>query len=121
MKQETRTQKVKIRKGDKVRVIAGRDIGREAQVERVLRKEGRLVVTGINQLKKFVKKGREGEPSGVVTVSGSIDTSNVMLICPRCNKPVKVSFKVENGRRVRICRRCGKEVDVRKPINKKGK
>jgi large subunit ribosomal protein L24 len=108
-------QKMRIKKGDKVKVIAGRDIGREGLVERVLRQEGRLIVSGVNQLKKFVKKGREGEPSGIITVPGPIAVSNVMLICPHCDKPTRVGFRIsESGRKARVCKRCGKGINVKK-------
>jgi len=107
--------KIKIRKGDKVKVIAGRDIGREGTVEKVLRRGGCLTVPGVNMLKKFVKKGREGEPTGIISVAGPIHISNVMLICPRCKKPARVGFgAVSGGKQLRVCRRCGKEIDSRK-------
>jgi large subunit ribosomal protein L24 len=112
MKQEAGMRKLKIKKGDKVKVIAGRDVGKEGRVEKVIRDKNRLIVSEVNLLKKFVKKGREGEPSGIVSVPGPVDASNVMLVCPKCNNPVRVGFKLKkSGKRVRICRRCGEEID----------
>lgn len=114
-KSKIKNQKLKIKKGDKVKVIAGRDIGREGSVERVLRQEGRLIVSEVNQLKKFVKKGREGEPSGIITVPGPIAVSNVMLVCPNCGKPTRIGFKTsEGGKKVRVCKQCGKGIVVKK-------
>lgn len=103
---------LKIRKGDKVRVIAGRDIGKEGEVEKVVSDESRAVVAGINLLKKYVRKRGEREPGGIVTVAAPIHLSNLMLICPKCSKPTRVGGKVrDNGKKVRICRRCGGKVD----------
>lgn len=103
---------MRIKKGDKVKVIAGRDIGKEGTVEKVLQRESRVVVTGINLLKKHVRKRREGEPGGIVTVTAPIHLSNLMLICSKCGKPTRVSFKMKkSGRKVRICRRCQEEID----------
>jgi len=115
MRYEGGVKKIKIRRGDKVKVIAGRDVGKEGTVERVLRREGRLIVSGVNQLKKFVKKGREGEPAGIITVPGPIDVSNVMLICPKCSKPTRVGFEIQQGgKKMRVCRRCGGKIDGKK-------
>lgn len=103
---------MKIKKGDKVRVVAGRDISKEGEVEKVLRRGNRVVVAGVNLLKKHVRKRGEKEPGGIVTVTAPIHASNVMLICPKCNKPTKVGHKVKkSGGRVRICRRCQEEID----------
>lgn len=115
MRRETGTKKIKIRKGDKVKIIAGKDIGKEGEVERILRGENRAVVAGVNLVKKFVKRKGEREPGGIITVAAPIHISNLMLICPRCSKPTKVGYKVkEGGGRIRFCRRCGKEVDLPK-------
>ncbi len=80
-------------------------------VETVLKDKRKVVVEGINLLKKHVKKRKEGEPAGIVTIAAPIDLSNVMLICPKCGKPTRVGYKVEKGgRKVRSCHRCGGEV-----------
>ena len=103
---------MKIKKGDKVRVITGKDIGKEGEVEKVLRRESKVMVTGVNLLKKHVKKRREGEPAGIVTVTAPINVSNVMLICSKCGKPTRVGYKVKrSGGKVRICRRCQEEIN----------
>lgn len=105
-------RRLKIRKGDKVRVIVGRDIGKEGEVERVLPNESRAVVAGINLLKKYVRKRGEREPGGIVTVAAPIHLSNLMLICPKCGKPTRIGGKTrDGGKKVRICRRCGGEID----------
>jgi len=108
----TKVAKIKIKKGDKVKVIAGKDIGKEGTVEKALRREGRVVVANVNLLKKHLKRRREGEPGGIVTVASPIHISNVMLICPKCSKPTRVGYRVKrSGKGVRICQRCQEEID----------
>lgn len=119
MRQDTGARKLKIKKGDKVKIIAGRDIGKEGTVERVIRRENRVVVSEVNLLKKFVKKGKEGEPAGIITVAGPISISSVMLVCPKCGKPTRVGLESKRGglpagrrgKKVRICRHCREEID----------
>jgi large subunit ribosomal protein L24 len=106
------TGKIKIRKGDKVKVIAGRDVDKEGTVGKVIPRENRVVVSEVNLLKKFVKKGKEGEPSGIITVAGPIDISSIMLVCPKCGKPTRVGLKLKpGGKKIRVCRRCREEID----------
>lgn len=115
MKQEAGRRKIKIRKGDKVKVIAGKDIGKEGEVEKVLRRENKAVVTGVNLLKKHLKRRGEKEPGGIVSVAAPLHLSNLVLICPKCKKPVRVGYQVKRGeRKVRVCRRCREEVDPAK-------
>lgn len=106
---------MKIKKGDKVKVIAGKDIGKEGEVEKVLRRKNRAVVMGVNLLKKHVKKRGEKEPGGIVTVAAPIHLSNLMLVCPKCKKPTRVGYEIKKGGgKVRVCRRCREEIDVKK-------
>lgn len=112
MRHETGVKKIKIKKGDKVKVIAGKDVGREGEVEKVLRAKRKVVVKGINLVKKHVKRRREGEPAGIVSIAAPVQVSNVMLICPKCGKPTKVGYRVKRtGRKVRVCRHCQEEID----------
>lgn len=94
--------KVKIRKGDKVKILSGKDRGREGEVIRVFPKEGKIVVGGINLLKRFTKK-TQTEPGGVVEAEAPLWVSKVALICPKCKKPVRL-------RRNRVCSNCGSKV-----------
>lgn len=106
---------MKIKKGDKVKVIAGKDIGKGGEVEKVLRRENKAVVAGVNLLKKHLKRRGEKEPGGIVSVAAPLHLSNLMLICPKCRKPARVSYEIKkNGRKVRICRRCREEIDPAK-------
>lgn len=99
---------MKIKKGDLIQVMAGRDRGREVQVESVLLKKGEVFLPGINQYKKH-RKPMNGQPGEILTLSRPMDVSKVALVCPKCKKPTRVGYKMEKDKKVRFCRKC-KEV-----------
>jgi large subunit ribosomal protein L24 len=104
----------KVRKGDRVRVLTGKDVGKEGRVISVLPEKGRVLVEGVNRVKRHEKirpaKGRGGQEGGIVTTELPIDLSNVTLICPT-DGPARVGFKVDaEGVKTRICRKCGQEL-----------
>ncbi|KAF0243888.1 MAG: large subunit ribosomal protein L24 [bacterium] len=99
----------KIKKGDKVKVLLGKDRGKEGTVEFVLAKEGRVFVGGVNLYKRHVKKVKDTE-GAIINIPKSLDVSNVALVCPSCNKVTRVGYKVNGNTKVRTCRKCGKEI-----------
>ena len=102
---------MKIRKGDRVKVIAGRSKGKIGDVLRVLPKEGRVVVSGVNMMKRHTKPGRT-EQGGIIEREAAIHVSNVALLDPKSDKPTKVGFKfLEDGRKVRFARASGETID----------
>ena len=112
--------KNKIKKGDNIEVIAGKDAGKRGTVQRVLTEERRVVVDKINMVKRHTKPRpaprRSGSqqviPGGVLEKEAPLHISNVQLVCPACGKPSRVGFRVnDDGNKVRVCRRCGKDVD----------
>lgn len=107
----------KIRKGDTVEVISGRreEVGKRGEVIKVMPQETRLVVQGVNIRKKHqrqvqTQQGRNLAP-GIVEFEGSMDISNVMLVCPKCDKPTRVGLRRESGVSQRYCKQCGELVD----------
>lgn len=119
---------MKVKKNDNVLVLTGKDAGKTAKVLVALPKENKVVVDGINVQKKHKKARSAQEVSQIVSQSGPIDASNVMVICPVCNKATRVSYKVEGDKKVRICKKCkaildaGKEVkEVKKATKRKAK
>ena len=108
--------KLKIKKGDTVEVISGKEInkGKRGEVIRVMPKEGRLVVQGVNMLKKHQRQvqtqGRTISP-GIIEFEGSIDISNVMLVCPKCDEPTRVGIQREDGVSTRVCKHCEALID----------
>ena len=102
----------KIKKGDKVQVLAGRDKGKRGDVIRVVPEENRAFVQGVNMVKKHQKPQGMGKPGGIVEKEGPIDVSNLALLDPKSDKPTRVGFKVlEDGRKVRVAKASGEVID----------
>jgi large subunit ribosomal protein L24 len=103
--------KFKIKKGDKVVVIAGRDKGKSGEVLRVLRADERLIVQGVNVVKRHTRPGA-GQAGGIVEKEAAIHISNVAHLDPKSNKPTRVGYKVlSDGRKVRFAKRSGEVLD----------
>jgi large subunit ribosomal protein L24 len=103
--------KLKIRKGDRVKVIAGRSKGKVGDVLRVIAAEERVVVSGVNVIKRHTKPSR-AESGGIIEREAAIHVSNVALMDPKENKPTKIGFKfLEDGRKVRFARGSGETID----------
>ena len=102
----------KIRKGDTVTVITGRDKGKQGSVLKVLPAKDRVIVQGVNMVKRHFRGG-QGQPPGIIDKEATIHVSNVSLIDPKENKPTRVTFKVlEGGRKVRVAKRSGEVIDI---------
>ena len=98
---------MKIRKGDTVKVIAGKDQTKQGRVERVLPGNNRVLVEGINVITRHVKAAPGLRQGGRITQEAPIHISNVMLVCNRCNQPVRVGFRrLDDGTKVRVCQLC---------------
>ena len=97
-----------IKKNDKVKVIAGKDKGKEGTVEKVFPSKERVIVKGVNIVKKHQKPTNANPNGGIVEVEAPIHVSNVMLIDPSNNKPTRVGFKIEGGKKVRVSKKTGK-------------
>ena len=102
--------KIKVRKKDKVLVLAGKDKGKTGEILKILPAEGRLLVGKINMVTKH-KKAQHNEPGGLQKMEAPIAVSNVMLLCPKCEKPIRPRLeKLQTGELVRTCRKCGETV-----------
>ena len=99
-----------IKKGDTVAILSGDDKGVTGEVIAVSPAEGKVIVKGVNIIHKHMKPRRQGETGGIVDAEGAIYASKVALYCPKCDKGVRVGFKVEDGKKIRICRKCGAEI-----------
>jgi large subunit ribosomal protein L24 len=120
-------QKMRIKKGDLVQILSGKDRGKQGKVLESRPKSGRVVIENLNIVKRHTKPrpirdssrmgGPTMEPGGVIDKPAAIDVSNVMIVCPTCDRPTRigVTFKDVKGQkvRVRVCRRadCGQEID----------
>ena len=103
----------KIRKGDRVQVLAGKDKGRQGEVIRVNPTEGRAFVQGINLAKRHQKPQGMGQPGGIIEKEASIDLSNLALIDPKTDKATRVGFTVlADGKKVRVAKPSGEVIDA---------
>lgn len=100
---------LKLKKGDNVQVTVGKDKGRTGAVERVLAKEDKVFVGGINLVKKHVRK-MQGFEGGIIDLIKPLNIAKVALICPNCKKMTRVGFEVTKEGKVRICKKCKKEI-----------
>ena len=108
-----------VKKGDTVVVISGKDKGKKGKVLVAHPSEERVVVQNTAMVVRHVKPRKQGEPGGRITKEGTIHASNVMVICPKCNKPTRVGHKIKvveisgekKDKSVRVCKHCGKELD----------
>src|SRR4051812_47298255 len=96
-----------IRKGDMVQIIAGREKGKTGKVLRVVRDSNRIVVEKLNLVKRHSRPTQGAPQGGIFEKEAPLSFSNVLLLCPKCNRGVRVSRKVEGNKKVRVCKKCG--------------
>lgn len=101
---------MKLKKGDTVKVVVGKDKGKVAKVEKVMPKINKVLVTGVNLYKKHLKARSGRQKSEIITLTKPLPFANVTLICPKCNLQTRVGFKIVGGKKLRICRKCEKEI-----------
>jgi large subunit ribosomal protein L24 len=105
-----RCKKIKI--SDEVVVLSGKDRGRKGKIAKIWRDEGKVLIEGINKVKKHVKPQGKNKPGGIIEVEKPIAASKVMIICPSCQKPTRVGFKsTGKGEKYRVCKKCGGLID----------
>lgn len=100
-------KKVHVKKDDMVIVVSGDDKGKKGKIVEVSPKEGKIIVAGVNRVKKHTKPRREGEQGGIVEVDGPIYADKVQLFCDKCGKGVRVAHKTEGDKKIRVCAKCG--------------
>jgi large subunit ribosomal protein L24 len=101
-----------VRRGDTVGVIAGKERGKRGKVLRVITDKGRVLVEHVNMVKKHQRPTQKLRQGGIIEREGPIHLSNVLLVCHRCDRPVRTGIKVlADGRKQRVCRRCGESID----------
>ncbi|MCX7880910.1 MAG: 50S ribosomal protein L24 [Patescibacteria group bacterium] len=101
---------MKIKKGDKVRIISGKDKGREGIIEKVYLKANKVLISGINLYKRHIKKSEKFPQGGVVEIPRPLLVSKVMLICPKCHKLTRVGFEKREKKKWRICKKCREKI-----------
>ena len=101
---------MKIKKNDRVKMIAGKDKGKTGKVLRVFSSEEKIIIEGLNLVKRHKKPRREGEKGQRVEVPRKVSVSNVMLVCPKCGKTTRVGYKKTDSDKFRLCKKCKAEI-----------
>lgn len=101
---------MKVKKGDTVLIISGKDRGKTAKILKALPKEGGVLAEGVNLKKKHVKPKKSGEKGQIVQLPAVLDVSNIKIICPKCGKAVRTGYVAEKGEKYRICKKCRQKI-----------
>ena len=101
---------MKIKKGDQVQIMSGKDKGKKGKIISVLPRLDKVVIDKLNIVKRHSKPKRDGEKGQIVEVPAPFDVSNVMIVCPSCNKISRIGFSGEGKKKTRICKKCKKEL-----------
>ena len=103
---------MKIKKEDTVLVIVGKDKGKKGKVRQIMPKGNVLIIEGVNIIKRHMKPRGQARQAGIIEREAPLQISNVMLLCPKCNKPVRIQSKIlEDGKRVRVCGKCDEVIN----------
>lgn len=105
----------RIKKGDTVEIIAGKDLGERGEVKTVMPKENRVLVDSVNIVKRHQKARQQGNQqiaAQIVEREAALDLSNVMLVCPTCSQRTRVGYRLrDDGRKVRVCKKCSADIE----------
>ena len=97
---------MKIKTGDTVQVVRGKDAGKTGKVEKVFAKELKLLVENVNQYKRHLKARSQSQPAEIITITKPLPVASVTLLCPKCKKPTRVGYITEKNEKLRVCRKC---------------
>lgn len=97
---------MKYKKGDNVIITIGKDRGKKGKIDKVLEKKDQVVVGGVNVYKRHLKSRGEGKPGGIVDIIKPLNVAKVALVCPKCNQPTRIGYKILKDEKIRICRKC---------------
>jgi len=101
---------MKIRKGDTIYVIAGKDVGKTGEVTRVIPERDRVIVDGVNVAKRHQRATNATMQGGIIDKDMPLHVSNVAIVCTSCGKPSRIGYRFDGGEKVRVCRKCGKDL-----------
>ncbi len=102
-----------IKKNDKVKVLSGKEAGRQGQVIKIFTDKGRALVERVNMVKRHTKPGgKVGQQGGIIEKEAPLNLAKLMLVCPKCSKPTRVGIRqLDSGERVRFCKKCSEQID----------
>lgn len=103
--------KLHVKKGDTVVVLSGKDKGKQGKIITAMPDKGKVIVEGINKVKRHSKPSLKVPNGGIITKEMPLHACKVQLVCPACNKPTRIAHKVVAGKNARVCKKCGEVVD----------
>ena len=110
---DNKKKSLHVKTGDRVIVTAGKDKGKTGNVKKAIPSEAKVIVEGVNMVTKAQKANPMlGIQGGLNKIDAPLDSSNVMVVCPSCEKPTRVGHEVKDGKKVRVCKKCGETLDV---------
>lgn len=102
---------IMVKKGDKVYILRGKDRGKSGTVAKLITDKGKVIVDGVNVVKKTIKASQKNPRGGIIEKSAPLDISNVQVICAGCNKSARLGIKIlKNGKKERVCKKCGQAI-----------
>jgi len=101
--------KIRLKKGDQVKVIAGKDKNKTGRILKIDRVAGRVIVEGLNMVKKTVRPKKEGDKGSIIDIEAALNASNVQIICKKCG-PTRIGYSLTDGNKTRICKKCGEKL-----------
>lgn len=101
---------MKLKKGDNVKVVRGKDKGKTGKIDMVFPKMNKVLVNNVNLYKRHLKARSQTKPSEIVTLTKPLPEENVILICPKCHKETRVGYRIEKGVKSRVCKKCEAEI-----------
>jgi large subunit ribosomal protein L24 len=101
---------MKLKKGDTVKIVKGKDVGKSGKIEKVFSKESKVIVEGVNQYKRHIKAKTPVQKSEIITLTKPLPVANVMLLCQQCKKPTRVGYKIVKDEKTRVCKKCKADI-----------
>ncbi|MDR0459434.1 MAG: 50S ribosomal protein L24 [Coriobacteriales bacterium] len=102
---------MRIRRGDRVTVISGKDKGATSVVMKTIPESRKVIVEKVAVAKKAQRPTRDNPQGGIMSIEKPIHVSTVMLVCPKCDEPTRIGVDIRNGKKFRVCKKCGKDID----------
>ena len=110
---DSKKKSLHVKTGDRVVITAGKDKGKMGNIKKSIPAESKVVVEGANMITKATKANPAyGIQGGLIKKEAPVDSSNVMIVCPSCEKPTRIKHAVVDGKKVRVCKKCGEQLDV---------
>lgn len=101
---------MKIKKGDVVKIVLGKDAGKTGKVEKVMAGKNAVVVEGVNQYKRHIKARAQGQQSEIITITKPLNVAKVAVLCPKCKEPTRIGYVINKDSKQRICKKCHAEL-----------